>query len=178
MRTLAKKYLGGLPVEEDSYKVDLAFLERYQAFSSELLRLALLGIAGYGFLIANVAFVANKSGEYKFFLPFSQDKALVIAGAIALAASAAAAPGYRYLSTGCTWHFVRHLRLSQSIKDLPAGEATRSAERTIEHEEASLDRDVKKCRWLLVIACSSLAVAVVCTALAFALILFNAPPLT
>ena len=61
MRTLIEKYFGGLELQEDVYIVDLAALDRYQTFSGELLRLALLGIAGYGFLITNIVVKATSS---------------------------------------------------------------------------------------------------------------------
>lgn len=51
MRTLPEKYLSEIPIEENIYKADLTVLEKYQSFSSELLRLSLLSLAGYGFLI-------------------------------------------------------------------------------------------------------------------------------
>lgn len=173
MRTLTEKYLGGLPITEDRYKVDLAVLDRYQSFSAELLRLALLGIAGYGFLIANIAFKADRSGAYTFFTPFAQNKEFLIAGAVALAVSAATALGHRYFSTDCLTHFVRRLRLTQSIGDL-AGQSTKECTlKTIGAEENSLERDIDTCRWLLMLSASSLAVGTICSALAFVSTLFG-----
>jgi hypothetical protein len=173
MRTLTKKYLGGLAIEEDSYKVDLAVLDRYQAFSSELVRLALLGITGYGFLIANIAIKTEKDGRYTFVPPFPGNKVLLIFGAVALALSAATALGHRYFSTDALAHFVRRVRVSASIKDAPKTAEVLAAEKVIEHEELSLDQDVNRCRWLLVTSSLSLVAGAACIALAFASILFN-----
>jgi hypothetical protein len=63
MRTLTEKYLGGLELKEDIYKIDLAVLDRYQSFSSELLRLSLLGLAGYGFLISNTIMTGRRTSN-------------------------------------------------------------------------------------------------------------------
>lgn len=41
------KSLIGFPLDEKAYKVDLELQDRYTAYSSEILRLDLLGIAGY-----------------------------------------------------------------------------------------------------------------------------------
>jgi hypothetical protein len=174
MRTLTKKYLGGTEVKEDRYKVDLAVLERYQAFSGEVLRLALLGIAGYGFLIANVVFKTDKSGNYTFFSPFVENKILLLLGVIALAASTAAALSHRFYSTDCLTHFVRRLRLTQMLEAKPDSPDAESMKVTIETEENSLDKDITMCRWMLIVSSSCLAIGAVCVALAFAVTLSTA----
>ena len=46
--------LVGCPVDEKAYKVDLKLQDRYTAYSGEILHLALLGIAGYGFLLKDL----------------------------------------------------------------------------------------------------------------------------
>ena len=172
MRTLTQAYLGGLEVNENCYKVDLAVLERYQAFSTEVLRLSLLGIAGYGFLISNVIFRVGPGQELKYLQAFSNNKELLAAGAIALGISAATAPGHRYFSTDCLTHFVRRLRLSQYAKSTTEVESLERALDTIVHEEESLAQDLRKCHKLLVLACLSLFVGIWCFAAAFARTLF------
>lgn len=177
MRTLTQKYLGGLAVKEDCFKVDLAVLERYQSFSSELLRLALLGIAGYGFLIANVAF-KSMSGEATFYTPFAQNKALLVVGAVLLGIAAASALGHRYFSTDCLTHFVRRIRMTQSLDVGPLPPEAPAVRGVIEDEELSLESDIEKCKWMLIAAVLSLVGGVVCVAAAFAATLFGAstPP--
>ena len=54
------KSLIGFPVEEKACKVDLELHGRHTAYSSEILRLDLLGIAGYGFLLKDIV-LANSS---------------------------------------------------------------------------------------------------------------------
>ena len=43
--------LGQQEVDENRYKPDLELMDRYTAFSAELVRLSLLGIAGLGFYL-------------------------------------------------------------------------------------------------------------------------------
>ena len=56
----------GTPVSEDTYKADLALLDRYQSYSSELIRLSLLGIGALAFFLgqfsATSGLVALKDG--------------------------------------------------------------------------------------------------------------------
>lgn len=81
MRTLRAKYLSDIPIHEDNYKVDFIILDKYQNFSSEILRLSLLGLAIYGFLITDVIFkITNSKALYS----FSANKLLFFLGAVAL----------------------------------------------------------------------------------------------
>jgi hypothetical protein len=167
MRTLTEKYLGGLELQEDIYKVDLAALDRYQSFSGELLRLALLGIAGYGFLITNVVFKDTSPASLS-----KLNKVFLIGGALILGVSAASALGHRYFSTDCITHYVRRLRLEKQIGNLPEGDPVRDKYRDIvKVEEKSLEKDVNWCRWLLLISSFSLVIGAFCVAAAFAAIL-------
>ena len=73
MRTLTQKYLGGYPLSEDTFQVDLQVIDKYVSFSTELLMLSLLGIAGYGFLIANIVLkVKTGEGDLAFLSGFIQ----------------------------------------------------------------------------------------------------------
>jgi hypothetical protein len=49
-----KEPLGLTPLPDNTFEHDLSISDRYQSFSSELLRLSLLGIAVIGFLVTNV----------------------------------------------------------------------------------------------------------------------------
>ena len=107
MRTLTKKYLGGLELPNAAYSVDIAVLDRYQLFSSELVQLSLLGIARYGSLIANVEFKVNiSSDQYSLLGSFSKSTIPLMIGAVTLGLSAASALGHRYFSTDCMTHYV------------------------------------------------------------------------
>lgn len=170
MRTLTEKYLGGLEIREEVYAVDLAVLDRYQSFSSELLRLSLLGIAGYGFLISNIFLKSPGSPESI----TGQVPAYVLgialpAGAVMLAFSAMTALGHRYFSTDCIAHYVRRIRLTKKMTTLPEGDPKH--ERTtaiIEAEERSLAKDLRRCKWLLIASSTFLVLGAACVAWAFA----------
>lgn len=176
MRTLGTKYLGGLEIKEDAYKADLAILDRYQSFSSEILRLALLGIAGYGFLISDVVFKihAGDDGEQLAFLPaFTASERLLFAGVVALGFSAMAALAHRYFSTDCLTHFVRRIRLIKQRSEESNEYEKGRRDTVIEHEEKSLYKDLRWCRWLLILACVSLAIGTICFAATVVATLFS-----
>jgi len=48
------KSLGLIETPENSFSNDLQISDRYQTFSAEMLRLALLGIAAIGFIVVNI----------------------------------------------------------------------------------------------------------------------------
>jgi hypothetical protein len=175
VRTLSEKYLSDIPLSKDTYEVDLAVLDRYQAFSAELLRLALLGLAGYGFLIANVAMeLGDPPGKMVLGSLFAARYPLGL-GAVLLALAAICALGHRYFSTDSVTHHVRRLRLCKRIEAL--GGAPEAAQLTaiMRHESESLHKDLNRCRWLLVGSGIFLLGGTVCVACSFALTLFSAP---
>ncbi|MCL1036196.1 hypothetical protein L2725_03225 [Shewanella corallii] len=163
MRTFTKKYLGGNAINEDSYRIDIIVLEKYQSFSTELLRLALLGIAGYGFLVSNVALKVKDGGMHLFTDGFLGPVFLVL-GALAFAISALSALAHRYYSSDCLTHFVRLLRLKESENDLLE---------SIDSEEASLDKDLNRCKRYLIMSCLALVVGAFSVAVSFTVVLIN-----
>lgn len=111
MRTLPEKYLSEIAIPKDVYDIDLVVLDRYQGFSAELLRLALLGLAGYGFLIGNIVFkMQTKDGSLPYLNAFIDSWPLLAIGALSLALAAMMALGHRYFSTDALTHQVRRLR--------------------------------------------------------------------
>jgi len=173
MRTLTPKYHGGQSVEENCYKADLAVLDRYQAFSSEIVRLALLGIAGYGFLISNVVLRGTSGNPTAFSDRFFDHPKLLAAGLAFLALSTCTALAHRYFSTDCMTHFIRRLRLVHNRSSLVLTDRT-TLEADILEEESSLQRDIWRCQRLLMTATVSLGIGMSATGLAFAFTLF--PP--
>jgi len=178
MRTLTEKYFGGLPLEKEEYEADFAVVDKYQSFSAELLRLSLLGLAGYGFLIANIVLKATSGAQgemlLRVFLQTSTISVLSI-GAVALGIAAATALGHRYFATDCITHFVRRLRAGKRYAALPEGDTNRAAlAHVVMQEQNSLERDVRLCRWLLVSASLFLIVGAACVALSFASTLLGA----
>ena len=164
MRTLTKKYLGGNELSESSYKIDVIVLEKYQAFSTEILRLSLLGIAGYGFLVANIVLKVN-GGDLHLLVSGYLSPLFLILGVFSLALSSLSALAHRFYSSDCLTHFVRLLRLSASEVD---------CREKIEEEEDSLENDIDRCKSYLLTACCGLVAGAIFVALSFSLVLFNA----
>ncbi|WP_343697871.1 hypothetical protein [Flavobacterium sp.] len=166
MRTLRTKYLSSIPINEDNYKVDFIILEKYQSFSAEILRLSLLGLTVYGFLITNVIFkISENKKEYIFIKPFSINKTLLFLGAVTLILTALVSLGHRYFSTDCMTHFIRGFRLRQKISEIENTELnyeTRltSLENSLKNEELSFERDLNLCKWLLFGSCLFLIIGI------------------
>lgn len=162
MRTLRSKYLSDIPIQEDNYKVDFIILEKYQGFSSELLRLSLVCLAIYGFLITNVIFKNTDSQGENTLLPiFLKSEVLFMFGAIVLIFAALFALGHRYFSTDCMTHFIRGFRLRKRLAELKEKQIEidlaevnkieqSKIEQSIKSEEVSFESDLNKCKWLLI----------------------------
>ncbi|WP_166921378.1 hypothetical protein [Flavobacterium poyangense] len=186
MRTLRTKYLSDIPINEDHYKVDFIILEKYQSFSSEILRLSLLGVAIYGFLIANVLFkITDPVTQKKFISSFSDNKMLLLLGAITLIAAALAALSHRYFSTDCMTHFIRGFRLRQKREEIKKEIGNDIAnnlvdnrekneselnrlEESVKSEEVSFEKDLNSCKWLLFASCFFLIAGILLITIALA----------
>jgi len=181
MRTLTEKYLGMMPLDKEEYEADFAVVDKYQSFSAELLRLSLLGIAGYGFLITNIVLkVSSKSQEYVLLGAFCEAGTVwaLIIGAIALGIAAATALGHRFFASDCVTHFIRRLRAGKRCSALPEGDPVRDELAQIaRHEQLSLKSDVERCRWLLMLSSLFLIIGAACVALSFAYTLFGVRPI-
>lgn len=165
MRTLPPKYLSDTPLPRESYEIDLEVLDRYQSFSAELLRVSLLGLTGYGFLITTAA----GSGVAA---PIHTVRYSLAIGAVLLAAAAACALGHRYFSTDAIAHHVRRLRLQRFIDEHHSSPSMQDALATAQHEAECLKDDLARCRWLLIWCVRALLLGTTCVALAFAQLLF------
>jgi hypothetical protein len=111
--TSIKRSLGLIDTPDNTFSNDLQVSDRYQAFSAEMLRLALLGIAGIGFLVVNILLRdSTKShdliaGANRSFMAFMS------ASLVCLGLSAAFSLGHRYLSTDSLACHLRSLRLER-----------------------------------------------------------------
>ena len=147
------KRLAALDVTETRYKADLELHDRSQAFSSELLKLALGGIAVVGFLLANFP-----KGQLEHSLKDTPVRVLFSAIVVAFALSVAASLLQRFYAAGALFH---HL---QVIKLLMLGDASLQSEvernmtvRTAKFLHAHL---LLKCAaWSLVMAALLLGIA-------------------
>ena len=110
--------IGEISVPAEYFQVDLELLDRYQAFSSELLRLALAGVAVIGFLITSI--IGNE--RFAVVDQLSWFKILAFASAVMLCLSAAASLGHRYFATDGVYYHIKAVRLRLRTK-LPSGDA-------------------------------------------------------
>ncbi|MFL6235525.1 MAG: hypothetical protein ACJ76N_20480 [Thermoanaerobaculia bacterium] len=131
MDRIPARSLSDIELPEDLFKADFELTDRYQAFSTELVRLALLGIAGYGFLISEVLV---KSGGGPSNLSCLADHSISLGlGVILLGLSAALALAHRFFSTGC---------LARQIKILRTLKRTENPQWT--EQERKIDQDLLK----------------------------------
>lgn len=150
----------------DQYGPDLAVLDRYVAFSAELVRLSLAGIAAYGFLLAR-AFASNGAPTPFLRVLHTVNPQLTIGlGCLALAASCALA--HRYFATDGLTHIVRLQRATAPLpQDARSDAAVAKAELLVERETKSLEADVRLCGILLVVASTAAVAGFLTTALIF-----------
>ncbi len=97
------------PLEEKNYKGDLELLDRYVAFSSELVRMSLLGLAAIGFYLKE--FVA--SGSTPIEIPVAWFNLLLGFAGFLLAVAAPFGLLHRYYATDGLAYHLNALRLSE-----------------------------------------------------------------
>lgn len=100
------KQLSSLDLPEERYKADLELHDRSQAFSSELLKLALGGIAVIGFLLVNFP-----KSELQRGLNDSLVATLISVSVITFALSVGAALLQRFYASGAMFHHLQVLKL-------------------------------------------------------------------
>ena len=152
--------LGLVQLDERTFEHDLAISERYQAFSSELLRLALLGLAGVGFLL--VSLDPAKDGQPSVIRGnLSSIAPWLYATLACLGVCCAASLAHRYVSAdGLAFH-LKYLRLLKS--------GSSPEDKTVQEE-----REGRSKRWnagtiLLAVAAGALAGGAASLAAAFAI---------
>jgi hypothetical protein len=138
-----RRTLGEFKVE--AFEQDVLINDRQQAFAAELLRLALLGIGGVGY----VASKALPNGTQAVLHIGIEAKWLVLLAAVSFGLSSASALGLRYFSSDLIASQLRiaRLRVRKTTGD------TRQAER----EEARRNRRLKLMRPLLLFSSSALS---------------------
>ena len=139
-----RRTLGEIKVE--AFEQDLLINERQQAFSAELLRLALLGIGGVGY-VASRALPSNTAGEPAFRMGI-EAKWLVLLAAVSFGLSSASALGLRYFSSDLIASQLRIVRLRIRGGADDAHQAKR--------EEARRNRRLKLMRPLLLFSSATL----------------------
>lgn len=183
MRTLKGEYHLRLPVSEDLYKVDMHVVDRYLAFSGELMRMASLGLAAYGFLISDLlAKGSSIRGVGTFTVALADSRYLLAIGAVSFGVSVATALAHRYYATECLTHFVRGLRLDDGnavnqLKDELKIDSVNQAEskrsEISKAENSSLEADLKMSKWTIRMSATALAAGAGCVAWAIAVALIG-----
>jgi hypothetical protein len=148
MPRLAARSLADISLAEEAYQADFQIADKYQGFSSELVRLSLLGIAGYGFLFAQLppeSAAAAFLGELKRSLP------LLTTGIICLGVASGAALAHRFFSTDCLTHQVTILRLLRRGENAEYTSEEKVENTTLlETERRDQQADLRRCRLLIV----------------------------
>jgi hypothetical protein len=167
-------------VAESLYKADLELLSKYQAYSEELLRLALLFLVGYGFLLKELILPGGKpsalllcfasSGFLRIF-----GRAAIVATLLAIVLAAAGALVHRYCSTDGFANSVSYHRFAKRFAEAEAGAQTEERKRL----QGRMDSEYKTMlmlfhvsTWALRSSAIGLGVATGTTALSFLLTLF------
>jgi hypothetical protein len=109
----AAKSLLDVEIEDNTWKPDFDLADRYQSFANELMRIALLGIAGYGFLIKEICM---KNDKYIFML--ANFRLHICIGVVFLIIALALILSHRFLSTSCLY---RQILIMRSLKRLENG---------------------------------------------------------
>jgi hypothetical protein len=133
-------------IKADAFEQDVCINDRHQAFSAELLRLALLGVGGVGY-VASRAFAAGSSGEAALQMGVAA-KWLVLTAAVSFGLSAASALCLRYLASDSIAFQLRIVRLRIRGTAHDGSEA--------EREEARRNRRLKVMRPMLVFSSGTL----------------------
>lgn len=96
------KDLSDIELKQDVYNPDFQIGEKYSSYSTEIIRLSLLGIAGYGFLISNILMKVIAIPKNGFPLPTS-NYIISMIGVISLGLSLALSLYHRFNITSCLY---------------------------------------------------------------------------
>lgn len=107
-------YPEDLKVDELLYKSDLAVTEKYQSFSSELLRISLIGIASIGFFYEKLATNILFTKQLLFSITI---KEMLIISLVLLATSSAFALAHRYYSSDSISYMISSLRYTKAAQN-------------------------------------------------------------
>jgi hypothetical protein len=155
-------------LEEKTYQAELALLDRYQTFSAEILRIALLGLAAFGYLFKEI--ILKIDWQKASCLP-KVSKVLMALSIAMFGVSAACALAQRFFSTEAARFFFYALRLESFAKseDQTLGEGVRC------ERDGWLQRRKIKLTWseyLKMFAAGTLGLASSLLAVAFVGLLF------
>jgi hypothetical protein len=145
-------------LEEKQYKAEQSLAEKYQAFTAEILRVSLLGLAAFGFLYKEAFATFDPRTHPGVDIAFA--KTLAVGSIYFFGISALFALVFQYFSSESFRTYLEGLRFHL------ASQADRSDERL-----ATRSKVVIVCMLAKAVAAASLAVASLLTALAFGALL-------
>jgi hypothetical protein len=144
----------GATISETEYKADLEVLDRYQAYSAEVARLATLMIVAFGFLLS---FAFHDGARTQFGNALLQHGRVLQSGIISLGAAIGFALAHRYVSTEVLTSLIRSLRLSKNTVD--------SGDETLAKERKPFLRNLRLSGLLIAAASLFLVIGAACIAL-------------
>lgn len=154
--------VAGTTIAEEEYKPDLEVLDRYQAYSAEVARLATLSTIAFGFLLSFAFHEGHRTEfgkallQYRYFLEF---------GIVSLGAAIGLALAHRYVSTDVLASLIRSLRLAKVAIDSPSDEKQPDLEHVRHQEREELRRRLRQSGLLIAAASFCLVVGAACLAL-------------
>ena len=167
--------LAEIPLDEEEYKPDLEVTDRYQKFSAELLRISLLAISIFGFLLKEAIFNKDLSARYS--NTFISAKYWFVSGLVALVFAAAFALVHRFVSSDCIAYQIRYLRLKrvrdEALKNTGERDAGISWNSEMQDEKKDLKIRLKRGGRTLFAAAVALALGVVLIAIGFSITIFS-----
>jgi hypothetical protein len=162
IKALPARALRDISLNEDAYTPDFQIADKYQSYGTELVRLSLLGIAAYGFLMTDLA--PAESGK-DVVQAVRHSMPLLVIGLLCLALSTATALAHRFFSTDCLTHQVTILRLLKRLEDLRWSNEADVLAKRLQVERSRQARDLRRCTWLLAASASHLSVGTLMLAL-------------
>ncbi|HEY5039128.1 MAG TPA: hypothetical protein VIJ93_08670 [bacterium] len=164
--------IADLELDEKVYKPDFEITEKFQAFSKELVRISLLGLGVYGFLIK---MAADEKGDKHLFLQAMRDQKIpAMMGVVAFALCAASALFQGFLATKCLSHQLIISRYFGRLEGNRWDEKDKESFRnTIKENQVAQKCVLKWGGWLLFTATIALICGAVLMGLCSGLVLFN-----
>lgn len=106
------KLLKDVDIPDESWKPDFDVVDRYQSLANEIMRVSLLGIAGYGFLIKECCMKDDNLKQTLHAYSF-----ILITGIILLGLSLVCVLFYRFYSTDCLYHQILIMRSLKRLEN-------------------------------------------------------------
>jgi len=167
--------LAEIPLDEREYKADLEVASDYQKFSAELLRISLLAIGVFGFLLKEGVLNEKVSPQYRD--AFISAKYWFISGLVVLVFAAAFALAHRFVSSDCIATQIRYLRLKhardEALKDQGERDTGINRNSEMQSEKKDLEIRLKAGGYTLGAATVTLAIGIALIAIGFSVTIFS-----